>query len=70
MARFRCRVCGGEGTFEYDERRHACPQCRSRDVQVALSIEEVPESLIDAMRELAESHDEGDAEPFGDESED
>jgi rubredoxin len=40
MARFRCRACGHEGTFEYDG-RHACPKCGSGDVQFALSIEEL-----------------------------
>jgi hypothetical protein len=58
MARFRCRACSGEGTFEYREGRRACPICGSRDVQVALSIEEIPRSLVDAMTRLANEHDE------------
>ena len=61
MARFHCRACGQEGTFEYDERRHCCPMCGSRDVQVAPSIEEVPREVIDAVTRLANAHDEYDA---------
>ena len=55
MARFRCRVCGDEGTFAYDG-RHACPECGSRDVQIALSIEELADydPLIVALKNLAE----------------
>jgi hypothetical protein len=34
MARFRCRACGEEGSFEY-EGRHVCPRCGSVDVQIA-----------------------------------
>jgi len=62
MARFRCRACGGEGAFEYEEGRHGCPLCGSRDVQVALAIEEVPQSIIDAITRLADEHDEYDAD--------
>jgi hypothetical protein len=62
MARFRCRACGREGTFEYDERRRGCTMCGSRDMQVALAIEEVPPSIIDAIRRLADEHDEYDAD--------
>jgi Zn finger protein HypA/HybF involved in hydrogenase expression len=39
MARFRCRACGNEGSFDYTG-RHACPNCGSDNVQFALSIEE------------------------------
>ncbi len=39
MARFRCRACGQQGTFEYDG-RHACPRCGSQDVQFALGSRE------------------------------
>jgi uncharacterized Zn finger protein (UPF0148 family) len=58
MARFRCRACGQEGTFEYDG-RHACPRCGSRDVQFALSIGELPDDdpLVVAMKNLAEQTD-------------
>jgi hypothetical protein len=62
MARFRCRACGREGTFEYEEGRHACPMCSSRDVQVALGIEELPQTIIDAIARLAEEHDEYEAD--------
>jgi hypothetical protein len=56
MARFRCRACGWEGTFEYQAGRHACPRCGSRDVQFAIGIEEVPDDdpLIQAMERLTE----------------
>jgi Zn finger protein HypA/HybF involved in hydrogenase expression len=37
MARFRCRACGKEGTFDYTGRR-GCPKCGSVNVQFALSI--------------------------------
>ena len=62
MASFRCRICGREGTFEYEERRHGCPMCGSRDVQIALSIEGVPQSIIDAITQLADEHDEYDVD--------
>ena len=55
MARFRCRACDSEGTFEYDD-QHACPECGSRDVQIALSIEELADDdpLIVELKKLAE----------------
>jgi uncharacterized Zn finger protein (UPF0148 family) len=58
MARFRCRACGQEGTFEY-EGRHVCPLCGSRDVQFALSIDELPDDdpLVAAIMKLAEETD-------------
>jgi rRNA maturation endonuclease Nob1 len=40
MARFRCRACGEEGTFVYTG-GHACPRCGSRDVQLAIAVEEL-----------------------------
>ena len=43
MAKFRCRACGREGTFEYQAGRHACPRCGSPDVQFAIGIEELPD---------------------------
>jgi uncharacterized Zn finger protein (UPF0148 family) len=57
MARFRCRDCNTEGTFEYDG-RHACPNCGSRDVQVALSIEELGDDapLIVALTKMADDN--------------
>jgi uncharacterized Zn finger protein (UPF0148 family) len=56
MACFRCRACNSEGTFEYDG-RHACPHCGSRDVQIALSIEELDDDdpLIVALTKLADN---------------
>ena len=56
MARFRCRGCGEEGTFDYTG-RHACPKCGSDNVQVALSIQELADDdpLITALTELAEN---------------
>ena len=56
MARFRCRDCNNEGTFTYSG-KHACPCCGSRDVQLALSIEELADNdpLFAAMSKLAET---------------
>jgi Zn finger protein HypA/HybF involved in hydrogenase expression len=42
MARFRCRGCGEESTFDYTG-RHDCPKCSSDNVQFELSIEELEE---------------------------
>ena len=55
MARFRCRACAEEGTFAYGG-IHACPRCGSGTVQIALSIEELPDDdfLIVALNKLAE----------------
>jgi hypothetical protein len=58
MARFRCRVCAQEGEFAYRS-GHECPNCGSRDVQFALSIEELPDDhpLIEALKRLAGEDD-------------
>jgi uncharacterized Zn finger protein (UPF0148 family) len=58
MARFRCRVCGTEGTFEYTG-GHACPNCGSRDVQVAVRTDELPDDhpLVVWMTSLADERD-------------
>jgi hypothetical protein len=58
MARFRCRACGKEGTFDYSG-RHACPCCGSREVHLALAIEELEDDhpLIETMKRLAEEDD-------------
>jgi Zn finger protein HypA/HybF involved in hydrogenase expression len=55
MARFRCRACGREGSFDYTG-RHACPNCGSDNVQFALSIEELSDDdpLIVALTKLAD----------------
>jgi anaerobic ribonucleoside-triphosphate reductase len=55
MARFRCRACNQEGTFEYTG-GHACPRCGSRDVQLAVGVEEFSDDhpLIEAMKRLAD----------------
>jgi Zn finger protein HypA/HybF involved in hydrogenase expression len=55
MARFRCRACGHEGSFDYTG-RHACPNCGSDNVQFALSIEELSDDdpLIVALTKLAD----------------
>jgi len=55
MARFRCRACGDDGTFDYDGRR-ACPNCGSRDVQFALSILELADDdpLIVALTRMTD----------------
>jgi hypothetical protein len=59
MARFRCRICGQEGTFVYQAGRHECPRGGARDVQFALGIEELLDNdpLIEAVRRLAEDYD-------------
>jgi hypothetical protein len=55
MARFRCRACGEEGAFVYTV-GHACPRCGSRDVQLAIGVEELEDDhpLVEAMRLAAE----------------
>jgi Zn finger protein HypA/HybF involved in hydrogenase expression len=57
MARFRCRACRQEGTFDG---RHACPRCGAADVQFALGVEELCDDdlLIEAFERLAEGADE------------
>jgi hypothetical protein len=58
MARFRCRDCNEEGTFDYAG-VHACPKCGSSNVQFALSIAELPDDdpIILAIEKLAETAD-------------
>jgi hypothetical protein len=60
MARFRCHACGGEGQFEYRTGDHACPRCGARDVQLAFSIDELPDDdpFFEALRRPADD-DEG-----------
>jgi Zn finger protein HypA/HybF involved in hydrogenase expression len=55
MARFRCRACGEEGTFVYTG-GHACPRCGSRDVQLAIALEELADDdpLIVALTKMAD----------------
>jgi hypothetical protein len=55
MARFRCRACSSEGTFEY-KGGHACPNCVWRDVQLAVAIEELADDdpLIVALTKVAD----------------
>jgi rubredoxin len=55
MARYRCRNCNNEGTFSYSG-KHECPKCGSRDVQFALSIEELGDydPLIVALKKMAD----------------
>jgi Zn finger protein HypA/HybF involved in hydrogenase expression len=55
MARFCCRDCSSEGTFTYAG-THECPKCGSRNVQFALSIEELSDDdpLIVALTKLAD----------------
>jgi hypothetical protein len=53
MARFGCRGCVEEGTFDYTD-RHACPKCGSDNVQFALSIEELADDHP-LIAELAEN---------------
>ena len=55
MARFCCRACNTEGTFSYSG-QHECPECGSRDVQIALSIDELADDdpLIVALTKMAD----------------
>jgi uncharacterized Zn finger protein (UPF0148 family) len=55
MARFRCRACRAEGTFEYTG-GHACPICGFRDVQLAIATEELSDDhpLIVALTKMAD----------------
>jgi hypothetical protein len=61
MARFRCRDCNSEGTFDYAGIL-ACPRCASTNVQLALSITDLPDDdpLFAAIEKLAEMTDEDD----------
>lgn len=60
MARFKCRACGGEGQFEYRAGERACPRCGSSDVQIAVSIDDLPDDdpLFEHMRRWAEGIEE------------
>jgi primosomal protein N' len=49
MARFRCSACAQEGEFDYDPKRHECPNCGSTNVQFALGVEELPEEFVEAL---------------------
>ena len=42
MARFRCRDCGSEGEFDYRPGARKCPRCGAPNVQVAISVMELP----------------------------
>jgi hypothetical protein len=55
MAQYRCCSCGEEGEFTYHG-NHACPVCGSRNVQLALAIDELAndDPLIAALIKLAE----------------
>jgi Zn finger protein HypA/HybF involved in hydrogenase expression len=55
MAKFRCRVCGQEGTFVYDG-RHDCPNCGSIDVQRAIGVEELKDDdpLVVALTKMTD----------------
>jgi rubredoxin len=64
MARFRCRECGAEGEFEYRPGARKCPRCGASDVQVAISVMELPaddplwERLINLGNEAPAQSDE------------
>lgn len=66
MATFRCRTCHQEGKFIYDASRHACPRCGSREVQVAVGVDEMPDPLVDALLELADGAEPLDREHWDD----
>jgi predicted amidophosphoribosyltransferase len=56
MARFRCRDCFGEAEIEYRSGIRSCSRCGSQSVQIAFSIEEIPDDdpFWDAFRDEAE----------------
>lgn len=54
MARFRCRICGGEGKCNYLPDEHKCPRCGARDVQFALSVGEIPDAIFEQIEKLAD----------------
>lgn len=62
MVRFRCRACRQEGEFTYAG-RHECPRCGSVDVQFALGVEEMPDSLIDRIIESLSQAERLDKDP-------
>jgi hypothetical protein len=49
MARFRCITCRKDGEVDYDPTRHECPRRGSSDVVFALSIDELPDKLIEVL---------------------
>jgi rubredoxin len=55
MARFRCSACGKEGEIEYRPGKRRCPLCGADNVQVAVSIMELPndDPLWKQLRGLA-----------------
>jgi hypothetical protein len=64
MARFRCRDCGSEGEFDYRPGARKCPRCGASDVQIAISVMELPtddplwERLINLGNEAPAQSDE------------
>ncbi len=56
MARFSCHACNTEGTFAYTG-AHACPNCGSGDLQIALSIHELAyDDHLVALTKLADDN--------------
>ena len=55
MARFRCRDCGNEGEFDYRPGARKCPRCDASNVQIAISVMELPadDPLWDRLLTLA-----------------
>jgi hypothetical protein len=49
MARFRCAACNRDSEFVYDPTRHVCPLCGSSDVVFALTIDELPDEVFEAL---------------------
>lgn len=43
MARFRCRDCGDEGEFDYRAGARTCPSCSGPNVQIAVSVMDMPD---------------------------
>lgn len=56
MARFRCRTCTHEGVIRYRPGLRRCPRCGSGNVQIAVSVSEMPDDdpIVAAVQKLAE----------------
>lgn len=54
MARFRCRECKHEGVIRYRPGLRRCPRCSSGDLQVAISVSELPDDdpIVAAVEKL------------------
>jgi hypothetical protein len=61
MARFRCCECKHEGVIRYRPGLRRCPRCRSGDLQVAISVSELPDDdpiVIAVWKQIKEPREE------------